>query len=299
MNENPRQRVAALAVVLVCAFAPPGWAQSPKAADPSAAELLFWETIRNSTNPADFEEYLRQYPNGKFAGLARIRVQPKPATAPASVATPAPSAAKVAFAPTLAIGLPQAGATWKYRYTDRKYSLGGRHVFSVRLDSVNGPVMNETLSPEGATSAQATRTALASEALRFTVRLLPQTRTVVEFAPYLNFPEPRLAAPIRVKSGSGYPVGGSAASDWQVTMAALPESQVTVPAGTFRASRVELKGTRSVPNAMALARFQVTMSYAPEVKRYVRIEHRAWNGGSTLAADELVELLEFSGVASQ
>jgi hypothetical protein len=297
MKKNPQRQVVALAIVLMCAFALPGWAQNPKAPDPSAAELLFWETIRNSTNPADFEEYLKQYPNGRFGGLARIRLQARPAAPPETVAAPAPGAARVAFAPTQAIALPQAGASWKYRYTDRKYSLGGRHVFSVHLESAEGPLLNETLAAEGAPSA--IRTALPSGALRFTVRPLPQSRSLIEFAPYLSIPDPRLRAPVRFKSGSGYPAGTGLASDWQVNIVALPEEPITVPAGVFQASRVELKGRRSVPNALTLARFQVNMWYAPQVRRYVRIEHSAWNGGSTLAADELVELLEFSGVPAQ
>ncbi|MCI5208659.1 MAG: hypothetical protein D3910_07665 [Candidatus Electrothrix sp. ATG2] len=37
------------------------------------AELMFWDTIKNSSNPADFKAYLEQYPQGKFAGLAKIR----------------------------------------------------------------------------------------------------------------------------------------------------------------------------------------------------------------------------------
>ena len=37
------------------------------------AELMFWDTIKNSSNPADFKAYLEQFPQGKFAGLARIR----------------------------------------------------------------------------------------------------------------------------------------------------------------------------------------------------------------------------------
>src|SRR5258706_1390641 len=123
MKKSPLLQVRLLAVVLaaLACCAPPGWAQSPKAADPSAAELLFWETIRGSTNPADFEEYLKQYPNGKFAGLARIRVQAKPAAQPAASPAPAAGAVKTALAPTReASRLPPAGARWKYRYTDHK-----------------------------------------------------------------------------------------------------------------------------------------------------------------------------------
>ena len=53
--------------------------------DPAAVELSFWDSIKASTNPADFEEYLKQYPSGSFAGLARIRLKP-----PVSVAVVKP-----------------------------------------------------------------------------------------------------------------------------------------------------------------------------------------------------------------
>src|SRR5205085_5469826 len=43
-------------------------------ADESAVELSFWETIKNSTDAEDFKAYLEQYPNGRFAALARRRV---------------------------------------------------------------------------------------------------------------------------------------------------------------------------------------------------------------------------------
>jgi formylglycine-generating enzyme required for sulfatase activity len=46
----------------------------PEAATTSAAEIAFWETIKTSTNPEDFREYLKKYPAGEFAGLARNRL---------------------------------------------------------------------------------------------------------------------------------------------------------------------------------------------------------------------------------
>ena len=46
-----------------------------RAAGPDAAtERLFWESIKDSGNPAMFEAYLAQYPNGAFAGLADINL---------------------------------------------------------------------------------------------------------------------------------------------------------------------------------------------------------------------------------
>src|SRR5258706_5733150 len=166
MKKSPLLQVRLLAVVLaaLACCAPPGWAQSPKAADPSAAELLFWETIRASTNPADFEEYLKQYPNGKFAGLARLRAQAKPAaqTAP----SPAP-AVKKTLTPAEASALPLAGAPWKYQYTHPKYPGGGEQGFNRPGGNGHGPMMDQLLFPEGGASGPGQK-ALAFRAPRVT-----------------------------------------------------------------------------------------------------------------------------------
>ncbi len=41
----------------------------------SDKEALFWDTIKNSRNPASFKAYLAQYPHGTFAGLAAVRIE--------------------------------------------------------------------------------------------------------------------------------------------------------------------------------------------------------------------------------
>lgn len=43
--------------------------------DPMTVELAFWDSIKASSNRADFEAYLEQYPKGRFAALARNRVK--------------------------------------------------------------------------------------------------------------------------------------------------------------------------------------------------------------------------------
>jgi hypothetical protein len=48
--------------------------------DPAAIEMSFWDSIKNSTDPADFRAYLEKFPNGSFASLARTRAQPSSAT---------------------------------------------------------------------------------------------------------------------------------------------------------------------------------------------------------------------------
>jgi formylglycine-generating enzyme required for sulfatase activity len=37
-------------------------------------ELAFWESIKDSTYPSDYEAYLKAYPNGRFATLAHARI---------------------------------------------------------------------------------------------------------------------------------------------------------------------------------------------------------------------------------
>jgi formylglycine-generating enzyme required for sulfatase activity len=56
------------------ALKPPARKAEPEAAKPSAAEIAFWETIKDSKNPEEFRAYLKKYPNGEFADLARGRL---------------------------------------------------------------------------------------------------------------------------------------------------------------------------------------------------------------------------------
>ena len=43
-------------------------------AETAGTDRLFWESIKDSENPETFRAYLRQYPNGTFSSLARIRL---------------------------------------------------------------------------------------------------------------------------------------------------------------------------------------------------------------------------------
>jgi formylglycine-generating enzyme required for sulfatase activity len=43
--------------------------------DAASAEMIFWNSIKDSTNPDDFKAYLKKYPNGQFASLAENRLK--------------------------------------------------------------------------------------------------------------------------------------------------------------------------------------------------------------------------------
>ena len=54
-------------------------APAPAAAIPPAPgsnpEVVFWQSVQNSGNVAELEDYLRRFPDGVFAGLARSRIE--------------------------------------------------------------------------------------------------------------------------------------------------------------------------------------------------------------------------------
>ncbi len=51
-------------------------------------ELTFWESINDSSAASDYEAYLKTYPNGRFASLARARIERLRTTAPKVEAPP-------------------------------------------------------------------------------------------------------------------------------------------------------------------------------------------------------------------
>lgn len=79
-------------------------------------EITFWNSIKDSNYPADYEAYLKAYPNGRFAALAHARIDRlraaaapnAPSTAPSAAAPAAPS---VAPAPQAARPAAPASAT--------------------------------------------------------------------------------------------------------------------------------------------------------------------------------------------
>ncbi|MBT4490960.1 MAG: SH3 domain-containing protein, partial [Rhodospirillaceae bacterium] len=58
----------------------------------SAAELLFWETIKDAKDGAMFAEFLKQFPNSPLAGLARLKLK---ALTPAKTAALTPPSMQV------------------------------------------------------------------------------------------------------------------------------------------------------------------------------------------------------------
>ena len=66
-------------------------------------EKIFWETIEDSDDPADFEDFLAKFPESLLAGIAGRRLKrltaPQPATAVAALTTPATGESRVSGGP--------------------------------------------------------------------------------------------------------------------------------------------------------------------------------------------------------
>jgi formylglycine-generating enzyme required for sulfatase activity len=79
----PRRSIALYLGLTLCAL---GISAAPLLADPSQEtrktgdlgfweELAYWETIKDSRDPKEFQAYLAAYPMGRFARLAEIRIK--------------------------------------------------------------------------------------------------------------------------------------------------------------------------------------------------------------------------------
>ena len=230
------------------------------------AELALWAGIQRSTRADDFRAYLRQYPKGRFADVARARV--------------ADLSAPVAGAGTRTQMMPRVGDTWRYRVTGQ-FRFGDLFV-TARVDAVGEQGVSETWT----TTADAkVRTTLVS--LKPGFNPLPDwSAAPPEFAPYLQ--------------ASGAPPGASDAIGVQrqaidaVSMTLKPtwqgEEEVTVGAGRFRAHKLVLRGQATRAGGPLVAEYVVW--YAPGVRRIVKYQVSA-QAGRSLREATTFELTEY------
>ena len=119
--------------------APPSRAAEQHADDPAAFELAFWEAMKDSKDPAEFEAYLEQYPSGAFTALAEARLQAvlQEQEAPAEPAATDPdvSAVELAFWDTVKDSdNPEMYEAYLERYADGAFAA----LAKVRLGELAG-----------------------------------------------------------------------------------------------------------------------------------------------------------------
>lgn len=276
--------------------------------DPVTVELAFWNSIKDSTNTADFQAYLEQYPAGSFAGLARNRIAsaaPRgapPATAAPQPAAPPTSASKginvASRAPDAATArsasrTPLIGDSWTYRLVDERHD---RLLATVthEVAAVTASTVSETITiKEQARWRSQEDTPLEVHLLE---QRLAEGVVLQQFAPFLG-----AHAELEV-GGNWKNIAGlssmSAFDAWQSSARIVAREKITVPAGEFNAFRMEFEASRRPPNSIAdrtyVVRIVLTVWYAPETKRAVKTVRKTYGLQDRLLDTDRYELLSYN-----
>jgi len=269
-------RYLLVAVLLAC-----GQAHAQGSA--SSEEISFWESVRDSKNPAELQAYLDQYPNGKFAVLAKVRLA---ALGQRPAAVPQPAAPTTAASPVAPVALrkmtsetrmPQVGDTWTYRLSyPRLRGQWGQaarppSTLVVKVGQVGGDKLVDQLALDGGTLSESTHSRENY--------LAPQGAPV--FSPYLvAFRD----LPLRGSLGrvTILEPGCSGRYACDASARAIGQESVQVPAGTFTAVKVEVshewRPSGGASGAAAIAGLlggrTLTVWYVPELKRAVKFSSR-------------------------
>ena len=191
--------------------------------------------------------------------------------------------------------LPALGTTWSYRFLDRLYGRPAMRV-STRAMQCLGSVMQELVQLEVPGRDAVVRN-LNARGIRIHALAALGDSAVIEVSPYL----PATDQSARLLAGAagvpGYPLGTPGLPDWIARVVSADWVDVEVPAGRYRALRVQVNGTRAYEQfTWNLAQyFQLVVWYAPKVRRLVRVEHMTRRGGPNdrLLVDDVLELLSY------
>jgi hypothetical protein len=268
---KPTAVTAAAASAPVASAPAPAASSSPLVASSAGVEVMFWESIRQSTNPADFQAYLEQYPQGTFAALARNRLA---ATAPAAGAAPVAAPSAPSTSPKSSGRLPQQGDTWTYRLTEPKRVDGPKQRnYTVKVSSASASAISEEYAIEGGASGSWTHKGLRD--------LVPVGKPL--FAPYLlafsDLPPGGGLGRLQIADGAC-----SMAYACQASGRILNRETVKVAAGTFETVRVEVEQSwRPVAisgqhGGHSFGSRKITIWYSAAAKRAVKFSSRAVAG---------------------
>lgn len=250
-------------------------------------ELAYWDSIKASTSRSDYEAYLRQYPSGHFVSLARSRLAAASAGALAQSDAVAPNRAPdVQRDPPKgneSTASPSGGDadSFTYHFLDgfRTRFPPRKLVYAVRAR--DGGTSSESLAVDGVEVAgDGSGLDFATSDL---VSALPEKFD-------LEHPEriPPLKRRIKYRTEEF-------AVDFKLQIDG--NDRVTVPAGTFQATR--LVGTAVASKGEAPIDSTVTIWFAPQEMRVIKLEvrSRAYSQAFELGTFELVEYKKRGGAS--
>lgn len=186
-------------------------------------------------------------------------------------------------------GLPAVGTSWTYRFQDLRFP--NSQTFTLKVLGVDGWTVQEIYTPGPGSGRGSQPSIVSADEMHFVTRRLGAERYALEFAPYLLAKTGAGAEVHSSAAKSQYP--GSTQSPWTVNVRLMGWEEVSVPAGTFKALRLDVAGRRGNPVGSFAAwtnRFFYKAWYVPEVRRYVKVQHQSWSSNGALYASDLVEL---------
>ena len=189
--------------------------------------------------------------------------------------------------------LPAAGTTWTYRFVDHIYSRR-RAIVTIQVLRSAGTVVQEAISSDVPGDDGSMRIVNVRQPRILEYRI-GSSASLIEVAPYLLATEDD--KPPSMSRVSGYPTGGT--GSWNIKVLKGDWQEIATPAGTFRdllpIAFQDLYGaSKSLAGNPFAERFTIEAWYAPDVKRIVRIRHRAWGrDAARVISNESLELIAY------
>jgi hypothetical protein len=264
----------ARAIALDLAVLVPSRAGAPAGGAEAVVEVSFWESVRNSRDAAEIQAYLDQFPNGRFAVLARSRLaalgvkpKPPPASPPPAAAPPQPAAPRAVVAQPAsgpqARSLPRAGDTWTYRLAPLGPSTEREVNYTVTVTSASPVEILDRTTFFGEPPIEQRHTSeLAVAPLRWSAI----------FSPYLlAFPGGGEGGMRNIKNLDQRLCGAR----WSCSIRArvAGREMVSVPAGSFEAVKVVVEQNWSTPMLDGGAEDsgrEITLWYSRQLMRPVK-----------------------------
>lgn len=216
-------------------------------------------------------------PSATATAPARAAAAPAPPreAGPAAVAMapPAPVAAREPpAAPAADAGWPRAGETWTYA-TRGKWPTSPKRTVVMGVQAVAGGQVTDSLRADPASGMPGEVRNLPARAAGF----VSWSVLGLEFSPYLGaFND---LATLGTQRGFATPSADGQWGQWYSEARVIGQESVTVPAGRFQAYKVEVSSNRQPSGGAGSmqvepVRIHYVIWYAPEVKRYVKMERR-------------------------
>ena len=237
-------------------------------------ELALWEKIKTSREPRPLEEYLLQYPSGRFSELAQLQLDQILARQ-GEKKIEVVSDAKNPFSKGSATANThyKVGDSYTYRVLDQRTRIV-EETFTARIVEITD---SEVIFGGGRVTDLLGNTLRHRDGRRFT----PSQAMPLEFAVGKQWTSRYFVMP---PSGGR----GTVEIDYRI----VTREQVTVPAGTFEAFRIEGRGwsTGALP---VPTRLQSTRWFAPESVRNAIIAESHRQAGPKIIESSRWELVAF------